>query len=112
MSNNNKKKIKKKKHNKREHRKNEFKLTVTSLNFNCNDTFLIQVLRFNVRYPSFIIINKYINTSVATVAIKGEFQAYMKRARTSGEGKGTKDVTGAQWQRQGGKRENTMCVKY
>lgn len=48
---------------------------------------------------------------VATVAIKGEFQAYMKRARTTGEGKGTKDVTGAQWRRQG-ERDNTMCVKY
>lgn len=60
--------------------------------------FLIHVLRLNVRYPSFIIINKYINTSVATVAIKGEFQAYMRRA--SGEGEGTKDVTGAQWQRE------------
>lgn len=58
--------------------------------------------------PSFIIINKYINTSVATVAIKGEFQAYMTRARTSGEGKGTKGVTGAQWQRQG-EREHHVC---
>lgn len=55
------------------------------------------------------IINKYINTSVATVAIKGEFQAYMMR--TTAEEKGTKDVTGAQWQRQGD-RDNTMCVKY
>lgn len=68
-------------------------------------------IRLNVRYPSFIIINEYINTSVATQAIKGEFQAYMKRARTSGEGRGTKDETGAQWQRQG-EEENTMCVKY
>lgn len=60
----------------------------------------------------FMIINKYINTSVATVAIKGGFQAYMKRARTSGErGEGTKDVTGAQWQRQR-EGENTMSVKY
>jgi len=43
-----------------------------------------------VRYPSFIIINKYINTSVAFVAIKGGFQAYLKRGKTSGEGKGYK----------------------
>lgn len=51
---------------------------------------LIQVIRLNVRYPSFLIINKYINTSVAIVAIKGEFQAYMKRARTTTEEKGYK----------------------
>jgi len=63
-----------------------------------------------VRYPSFIIINKYINTSVAFVANKGGFQAYLKRGKTSGEGKGTKDVTGAQWQRQGEGEEITPCV--
>lgn len=58
---------------------------------------------------SFFHYNKQIyNTSVATVAIKGEFQAYMKR--TTGEGKGTKDVTGAQWQRQG-ERDNTHVCK-
>lgn len=65
-----------------------------------------------MRHPSFIIINEYIHTLVATQAIKGEFQAYMMRARrTSGEGKGTKDEAGAQWQRQG-EEENTMCLKY
>lgn len=60
--------------------------------------------KFDVRYPSFIIINKYINTSVAIVAIKGEFQAYMKRARTAGRGKGYKGrdrgpIAEARWKR-------------
>lgn len=43
------------------------------------------------------------------MAVKGEFQAYMRRM--SGEEEGTKDETGAQWLRQG-ERENTTSEKY
>lgn len=98
-----------KNNNHREHRKMSSDLLLPHSVLTAMIHFCSKVLRLNVRYPSFIIINKYINTSVATVAIKGEIQAYMKRA--TGEGKGTKDVTRAQWQRQG-ERDNTMCVKY
>lgn len=50
---------------------------------------LIQVLPMNVRYPSLIIIDN-INTSVATQAIKGGFQAYMRSAKMSEQVKDTK----------------------
>lgn len=44
----------------------------------------------NVRYPFFNNNRQYINTSVATQAIKGGFQAYMRSAKMSGQVKDTK----------------------
>lgn len=62
-----------------------------------------------MRYPSLIIINKYINTSVATVAIKGEFQAYMKRGEDERRGKGYKGRDRGPMAEARGKRR-TPCV--